>query len=304
MEREGSTMTSVALAAGSPPASHLLPLLVPPARDPRWLFAAFLASYVALGHWVLSFNRSLLEIGIALTACCTLDMLYAWVSSRRLVFPLSAMISGLGLAILFTSPGAGWLMLLASWLTISSKYLITWRGQHIFNPTNFALVVMILISDGRAAIAPAYQWGGSWQIICLVFALGLVMMSRVNKLPLVLAFWAVYAVTAVVRSYISGISIEILLWASVSGGAFMLYSFFMITDPKTSPSSTRGMIAGGIALGIVDGLFQARYAVFSLFYAAFTVNLLRAFFRIISEQAPSMLASAPRRARMGWVRRT
>ena len=180
-------------------------------------------SYVALGHLVLSFNRSLLEIGVALVACCALDMLYAWVSSRRLMFPLSALISGLGLAILFTSPGAGWLMLAASWLTISSKYLVTWRGRHVFNPTNFALVVMILVSGGKAAIAPAYQWGGSWEIICVVFALGLVMMWRVNKLPLVLSFWAAYAVIAVIRSRVSGIPVEILLWASVSGGAFMLY---------------------------------------------------------------------------------
>lgn len=270
-----------------------LRFLVPGARDPRWLFAAFLGSYVALGHLVLSFNRSLLEIGVALVACCALDMLYTWVSSRRLMFPLSALISGLGLAILFTSPGAGWLMLAASWLTISSKYLVTWRGRHIFNPTNFALVVMILVSDGKAAIAPAYQWGGSWEIIGVVFALGLVMMWRVNKLPLVLSFWAAYAVIAVIRSRISGIPVEILLWASVSGGAFMLYSFFMITDPKTSPVSTRAMIAGGITLGMVDGLFQAGYAVFSLFYAAFTVNMLRALAQIMLD-----LTSA-RRARTG-----
>ncbi len=287
---EGDVQTLERPKAVAAPMPDRLRLLVPPARDPRWLFAAFLGSYVALGHLVLSFNRSLLEIGIALGACCALDMLYAWVSSRRLVFPLSALISGLGLAILFTSPGAGWLMLAASWLTISSKYLITWRGRHIFNPTNFALVVMILVSDGRAAISPAYQWGGSWEIICVVFGLGLIMMSRVNKLPLVLSFWSVYAVVALIRSSISGIPIEILLWASVSSGAFMLYSFFMITDPKTSPVSTRAMIAGGITLGIVDGLFQAAYAVFSLFYAAFTVNLLRALYQIMSELALSKRA--------------
>jgi len=249
--------------------------IIPPRRDPRWIFAFFLICYDLLGHFVLSFNRSPDQMVAAILTCTSLDMLYTWVSIRKFLLPLSGLISASGLIILFSAPGATWLMILASWICITSKYLITWRGHHIYNPTNFALVVMILISGGQASIAPGYQWSGNGWITLLVLALGLVIMSRVNKLPAVLSFWTVYALGAMLRTYLTGIALGITLWATVSGGEFMLYSFFMITDPKTSPSSTRGMILYGVGIGLVDMLFQLRSAVFSLFYAAAFVTTCR-----------------------------
>jgi Na+-translocating ferredoxin:NAD+ oxidoreductase RnfD subunit len=257
--------------------------ILPSKADPRWPLAAFLALYVGLGHLLLSFNRAPLEIVVAIVACVVLDMLYTWVSTKKVLFPLSAIISGLGLAILFTAPGNGWLMLLCAWLTITSKYLVTWRGRHLFNPTNFALVLMLLLSGGQAAVAPAYQWGGHWQIVALVFALGLVLMSRVNKLPLVLSFWAVYALGALVRAQLTHMPAEITLWATVSGGAFVLFSFFMITDPKTSPASRNGQLAFGAGLGLFDLWLQLSFAVFSLFYALFLICLLRGLWWIFTD---------------------
>src|SRR5688572_33217888 len=100
--------------------------IIPSQKDPRWIFAVFLAGYVVLGHVVLSFNRSPVQIATAFVTCITLDMLYTWVSARKFLFPLSAIISASGLSILFTAPGSTWLMLLTSWLCITSKYLITW----------------------------------------------------------------------------------------------------------------------------------------------------------------------------------
>jgi Na+-translocating ferredoxin:NAD+ oxidoreductase RnfD subunit len=216
---------------------------------------------------MLAFNRSPDQIAVAMTSCVGLDMLYTWVSTRKLLVPLSGLISSFALCILFTSPGSTWLMLLTAWISITSKYLITWRGHHIFNPTNFGLVVMLLFSGGRVAVAPAYQFGGYGWVPILILTLGLVIMSRVNKLPAVLSFWAMFVAGAFLRSYMVHMPVEITLWAQVSGGAFMLYSFFMITDPKTSPASTGGMILYGLAIGVVDIVLQLNTAVFSPFYA-------------------------------------
>lgn len=254
--------------------------IIPTVDDPRWIFACFLGTYVVLGHALLNFNRAPLEIGIAIVACCALDMLYTWVSSRRLLFPLSALISAFGLAILFTSPGNGWLMLLTSWITITGKYLFTWRGRHVFNPTNLALVAMLLLSGGQVAVAPAYQWGGSYEVVALVLVLGLIMMTRVNKLPLVLSFWAVFVVGALVRAKLTHMPAEITLWAQVSGGAFMLFSFFMITDPKTSPAKWKGQVLFGGGLALIDVWLQLSFAVFSLFYSLFLICVLRALYYV------------------------
>lgn len=274
--------------------------ILPTRRDPRWIFACFLGGYVLLGHFMLSFNRSPEQLLVAIVACTSLDMLYTWVSTRKYLLPLSGLISGLGLGILFTAPGATWLMLLVSWICITAKYLITWRGHHIFNPTNFALVVMILISGGQASIAPAYQWSGNGWITLMVMGLGLIIVWRVNKLPLVLSFWLVYALGALLRAYLSRMPVEILLWATVTGGEFMLYSFFMITDPKTSPSSRRGMILGGIAIGLVDMCFQLGTAVFSLFYAAAFVAACRGVYTVAKDTLASRRLSPGLAGRLGF----
>lgn len=252
--------------------------ILPDKRDPRWWFVCFHTTYVTIGHYFFSFNRTASQIFIALFVCSFLDMLYTYLGSKKFLFPLSGWISGLGLGILFSAPGNEWMMILVSWITMTCKYLITWRGHHVYNPTNISLVLMVLLSGGQAAIAPAYQWGGSWKAVCLVLTFGLILMWRVNKLPAVLSFWATYAFFAFVRSQLTHIPMEITLWAQVSGGAFMLFSFFMITDPKTSPASTKGMILYGIAIGSMDFIFQMNTAVFSLFYALVAVSTLRWFY--------------------------
>ena len=249
--------------------------ILPRRSDPRWLFVCFHATYVLMGHFLLSFNRSGEQIAIAIVACAALEVLYTFVLTRLFVLPLSGVISGLGLALLFSAPGNGWLMLLVSWLTITGKYLVTWRGHHLYNPTNLALVLVLLLSDGQAAVAPAYQWGGSWQPVALVFALGTVIMWRAKKLPLVLSFWAVYCLGAVLRSQLTHMPTDITLWAQISGGAFWLFSFFMITDPKTSPPDTKGMIGFGVGVALVDLWLQLNTAVFSLIWALFLVSSVR-----------------------------
>jgi Na+-translocating ferredoxin:NAD+ oxidoreductase RnfD subunit len=259
--------------------------IVPDAKDPRWLIALFLALYVALGHTLLSFSRSPREIIIGLVTCLVLDVLYTYVQSRRFLFPLSAIISGLGLAVLLTAPGADLIMFITAWLTITSKYLVTYRGRHIFNPTNFSMVVILLLSGGSASVAPSYQWGGYWQVTASVIVLGLILVHRADRLPLVLAFWLAFAVSAAIRARMTHVPIEITLGAAASGGAFMLFSFFMITDPRTSPSSRGGMMLYGAGIGAIDFFFQLQTAVFSFFYALFVVCMLRTAWLMWRERA-------------------
>ncbi len=118
-------------------------------------------------------------------------------------------------------------------------------------------------------MAPAYQWGGLWQVLVVVFTFGLIIVWRAKKLPLVLAFWATYSVGALLRAQLTHMPAELTLYAAVSGGAFWLYTFFTITDLRTSPPRPRGMTLDGVAIGVVDIWFQLQFAVFSLFYAIF-----------------------------------
>lgn len=257
--------------------------IIPGRSDPRWLFVCFHSTYVLMGHFLLNFNRSGEQIVIAIVACALLEMLYTLALTRMFIVPLSGVISGLGLALLFSAPAAGWMMLFMAWITMSGKYLVTWRGHHIYNPTNLALVLMLLLSGGQAAVSPSYQWGGAWQPVALVFGLGIIIMWRAKKLALVVSFWAVYCLGAMLRAHMTHMPTDITLWAQISGGAFWLFSFFMITDPKTSPSTNKGMIAFGIAIAVVDVWLQLNTAVFSLVWALFLVSTLRAAVLIVRD---------------------
>jgi Na+-translocating ferredoxin:NAD+ oxidoreductase RnfD subunit len=140
-----------------------------------------------------------------------------------------------------------------------------------------------LFSGGAVAVAPAYQWGGFWQVPFVVFLLGTVVCFRAKKLALVNAFWITYALGALLRAQMTHMPAEITLYAQFSGGAFWLFSFFMITDPKTSPTTMKGGIWFGIAIGLVDLWLQLSFAVFSLFYALFLVSTARALWMIVPD---------------------
>jgi enediyne biosynthesis protein E4 len=273
--------------------------ILPGIKDPRWIFCIFHSTYVIAGHLLLSFNRSPVELTIALVVCCALEVIYTYVSTRMFIFPLSGLISGLGLGLLFNAPGNAWFMLFVAWLTMTGKYLVTWRGHHIYNPTNLSLVMMLWFSGGQVAVAPAYQWGGSWQILAVVFAFGCVVAWRAKKAPLVFAFWLTYSIGALVRASLTHMPAEITLYAQISGGAFWLFSFFMITDPKTSPPQWKEQIAFGAAVSLVDALLQYTLTpVFSLFYALFIVCTARAVWMIGGDflrrmRAPVTVPSAP-----------
>src|SRR2546427_4604844 len=106
--------------------------------DPRVPFALILAAYVALGVTVLGFNRTLSQILLTVASACMMDMAFHYLfRGRRLLFPLSAVITGLSLAILMNYAHGLWLPLVPVFLAIASKYAITCNGRHIFNPSLF-----------------------------------------------------------------------------------------------------------------------------------------------------------------------
>src|SRR6185503_4264167 len=75
--------------------------IIPARKDPRWIFCVFHSSYVLAGHLLLNFNRSPAQIITALVSCMLLELIYTYVSTRMFIIPLSGIISGLGLGLLF-----------------------------------------------------------------------------------------------------------------------------------------------------------------------------------------------------------
>lgn len=249
-----------------------------PRGDPRIPFAIILTVYAALGLTVLRFNRNVWQMMATVGSACLLDAGFAWVLRRQALFPLSAYISGVSLALLVNYAHDTWLLFIPVYLTIASKYLLTYQGKHVFNPSMFGLAVSLLASRDLISTAPAYQWGGhlAMTLFLITAALSL-FVFRIGRTPLIASFLALYVLQILLRAWYLRwfIPPETLVLGTLSSAPFFLFVFYMITDPKTSPASTRGQLALSCALVFVDLVLHRLESVYTFFYAALIVAGLR-----------------------------
>src|SRR5579864_4259138 len=253
--------------------------LVPRKNDPRIPFACILTAYAVLGCTVLGFNRTPLQILLTLAAGCLLDMGLHWIfCNRERLIPLSAYISMMSIALLLNYSHNYYLLFLPVFFTIVSKYVVTFRGRHIFNPSLFGLVCALLLGRGLYSSAPAYQWGGSWSIVAFMITAACVLfVFRIGRTPLVLSFLFFYSLQTLLRAYIlrDHLPMETLILGTLTSPRFYLFTLYMITDPKTSPSGKWQQVGWSFAVVLADLWFHTMESLSTLFYALFLICILR-----------------------------
>ncbi len=252
---------------------------IPPRSDVRWPFALLLSAYAVLGFSTFGFNRTPLQMLLIVASGCGLDLLLSALAGRGARFPLSAYITCTSLALLLNYAHDSWVLLLPVLLAVGSKYVFTFAGRHVFNPSLFAVTACLLLTRDVITTAPAYQWaGGDVTLSFAMIALALVtFLPRVGRSWLVGSFLAFYALQTALRAYIMRHHIppSMLLLGTVSAPAFFLFTFYMITDPATSPSSRRGQVLMALAITSVDLYLHLFESVFTFFYAAFAIAALK-----------------------------
>jgi len=244
-------------------------------KDPRYLQIFLLSSFLVYGLLYLGWYADYMVYTAALSS--TFIAQVVWAKAKKLPSGTwkSALISGLGLCLLLKTD-TWWVMAIAGIITISSKFLIRYRGKHVFNPTNFGIIAAILF--GAAWISPG-QWGRgeAGALIMLLGAIGI--LFRVKRWDLSLVF----LVTLVALEYLY--SVVYLGWGfdvlihRMSSGTILLFAFFMITDPKTSPDSRKGRLIWGMliaAFSFVLGQFFYLYRapLIALFIVSLTTPLI------------------------------
>src|SRR6266403_4971008 len=178
------------------------PVLLPKLSDPRLHLAAVIISLQVLGQVAFGFNLSIAQILISLGTCAVLEIAIAFRRQRVIMWPASAMLTGNGVAFILRVPGThhgDWWSLKSWWIFVGtaavsllSKYVIKWRGGHIFNPSNFGLVVCFLIL-GRTRAEPLDVWWGGVSLwlglaFVVIFAGGLLVLARVRLLWIAVSF--------------------------------------------------------------------------------------------------------------------
>lgn len=173
--------------------------------------------------------------------------------------PRSPLISAFSLTLLLRT-GSLTLSIGAGVIAILSKYLIRWRGKHIFNPANFGLVLISVIF-GSAWISPG-QWGQATLFALLLLALGGVVTGKAKRWDVSLSLLGFYAALIFGRALWLGDPMSIPNH-QMQSGALLIFAFFMISDPKTTPDSRRGRILFAAIVALVGYLIQ-----FELFNSA------------------------------------
>ncbi len=145
----------------------------------------------------------------------------------------SVLISSFGLSLLLKT-NLLWVAVFAAFVSILSKYIIRINGKHIFNPSALGIVAAILLT-GKAWVSPG-QWGSGIVILFAVLCLGFIVVTKVQNLSASLFFLGVFAGLLFIRQIVYiGWPIDYFM-QSISTGSLLLFSFFMITDPKTTPN--------------------------------------------------------------------
>ncbi len=160
----------------------------------------------------------------------------------------SAAITAFGLSLLLKTTH-WWICILAAVMSIASKYLLTWKKKHIFNPSAIGIVLTILLTN-KAWISPG-QWGSGAVIFFLVCSLGFIVVTRVQKIDISLAFLLTFVGLLFARQIIyQGWPLDF-FFHSVSTGSLLLFSFFMISDPRTTPNHSGARILWAIGVAAV-----------------------------------------------------
>jgi Na+-transporting NADH:ubiquinone oxidoreductase subunit NqrB len=249
--------------------------------DPRLWQIGALTALLMYGVFVLRFEVTLLRaaliVGAAMAAQWGLCRAAAWLPHSTFD-PRSALISGLSLSLLLRSNHV-WVLLAAAVIAVASKFLIRVRGKHVFNPTNFAIAALIALTND-AWVSPG-QWGSVAFFGFLIVCLGGVVVNRAERSDVTYAFIVFWSAIVIGRSLWLGEPMTIPLHR-LENGALLLFTFFMISDPRTTPDSRAGRILFAALVALGAGYIQFRlFRTNGILWSLAIVSLLTPFIDLL-----------------------
>jgi Na+-translocating ferredoxin:NAD+ oxidoreductase RnfD subunit len=257
------------------------PLILPNVRDPRLHVAAVIITIHVLGQVALRFQVSVPQILAAILTCAVLEIALTFRQTKSFVWPASAMLTGSGVALILRVVGTpvddhwtfyAWYVFAAvAGLSLLSKYVIRYRGSHVFNPSNIGLVVAFVVL-GTSRVEPLDFWWAPlnvWMIAAyaVILAGGLLITRRLRLLALAASVWAALAAGVGLLAASGHCMTASWSFAPVCGIDFwrvivtspevMIFLFFMITDPKTVPAGRVGRVVFGALVALASTLLMA-----------------------------------------------
>lgn len=261
-------------------------------------FAVAITALNVFGHTVLGFEQAPAHPVVAVLVAYGMELLLEWIGARTegrrprflggprvmVDFLLSAHITGMAVAMLLYANENLMPVAMASACAVGSKVIFRVRvdgnSRHIFNPSNLGITVTLLLFPW-VSIAPPYQFtehvtgAWDWALPGVVVVLGSFLNARYTKrLPLIAAWLGGFLFQGVLRSLLFDTPVAAALMP-MTGLAFLLFTFYMVTDPATTPESPRAQLLFGASVASVYGILMMAHVVFGLFFSLSLVCLVR-----------------------------
>jgi hypothetical protein len=261
-------------------------------------FAVAITVLNILGHTVLGFEQSWAQPLVSLATTYASELFCEWMDARAqnrrprfligfsafVDFLLPAHITGLAVAMLLYASDHLLPIVFASAVAIASKNTLRFktdgRLRHFLNPSNFGITLTLLLFPW-VGIAPPYQFtenlspSGSWALPALICISGTLINYRfTGRMPVVAGWWGGFLVQAGLRALLFGTPLIAAL-NPMTGVAFVLFSFYMVTDPATTPFDTRRQVLFGFLGATVYGVLVSLHVAFGLFFALTAVSGLQ-----------------------------
>jgi hypothetical protein len=261
-------------------------------------FAIAITVLNILGHSFFGFEQSIAQPLVALATAYTLELLFETIEARKnqrkpfysgglrnfVDFLLSAHITGLAVAMLTYANDRLWPVVFATAVAISSKAVLrvpSGNGtRHFLNPSNFGITAALLAFPW-VGIAPPYHFtenldrAGDWVLPSVIIVSGTLLNTLfTKKIPLIAAWVGGFALQAAIRSFVFETPLVAAL-LPMTGVAFILYTFYMVTDPATTPSQPASQVLFGLSVAAAYGLLMTAHIVFGLFFALTIVCVAR-----------------------------
>lgn len=244
-------------------------------KDARLFQIVFLGSFLTIGVLLRDFSVQLTQVGLVFFTALLTQRFWIHRLGIAHVGYLSAIVTCFGLSILVRADNL-WVHPLLAILAISSKFALRIDNNHVFNPANLAAVLAAYVMPG-AWLSPG-QWGQSWMLAAWFFVLGTIVTTKARRIDIGLVFLLAFAALLTARVLYLGQN-PLIIWHQMQNGVLLLFAFFMISDPMTTPRHAKVRIAFAFAVAMLAFTWQYYFfkphgPVLALFLLSFLVPWL------------------------------
>jgi len=244
--------------------SRVNPLIRFFSGDNRYLPPIFITLILVVGNLSFGLLESFSRTALAIATSMLFEVALTLLIYRKFPHLQSAYITGISVGILIRSP-AFWPYALCSAIAITSKYVLRWRGRHLWNPSNFAISAMLLLVPEYVA-ALSIQWGNSLWPMLIVWVLGVFIVYRVKRFHITATYVLCFVILSFFRTFFTGHSFLAEV-APITGPMYQLFIFFMITDPKTTVRRRWAQCVVVALVAVVEMILRLAENVHAPYYA-------------------------------------